>query len=146
MSVTSYRTTVRKTVELRGFEPLTFCMPCRRATSCAIAPQPSRRPVRSRPARWNAVSIQAPQPCVVLDRHDAATTPPRRRDTVATAQRCHRAAAATLSHDRRPGPTSINPPSAVTLLPDPHLATPVGQPRARTVGLTYHGTPLIGYG
>ena len=25
-------------VELRGFEPLTFCMPCRRATSCAIAP------------------------------------------------------------------------------------------------------------
>jgi hypothetical protein len=28
-------------VELRGFEPLTFCMPCRRATSCAIAPQPT---------------------------------------------------------------------------------------------------------
>ncbi len=26
-------------VELRGFEPLTFCMPCRRATSCAIAPR-----------------------------------------------------------------------------------------------------------
>ncbi len=25
-------------VELRGFEPLTFCMPCRRATNCAIAP------------------------------------------------------------------------------------------------------------
>src|SRR5580700_1435465 len=38
-----------KSVELRGFEPLTFCMPCRRATSCAIAPQPTevaiRRPV-----------------------------------------------------------------------------------------------------
>jgi hypothetical protein len=31
-------------VELRGFEPLTFCMPCRRATSCAIAPQPQGRP------------------------------------------------------------------------------------------------------
>jgi hypothetical protein len=30
-----------KPVELRGFEPLTFCMPCRRATSCAIAPQPT---------------------------------------------------------------------------------------------------------
>ena len=29
-------------VELRGFEPLTFCMPCRRATSCAIAPCPRR--------------------------------------------------------------------------------------------------------
>jgi hypothetical protein len=27
-----------KPVELRGFEPRTFCMPCRRATSCAIAP------------------------------------------------------------------------------------------------------------
>jgi hypothetical protein len=38
-------------------------------------------------------------------------------------------------------PTSINPPSAVTPLPDPHLATPAGKPRARTVGLTYHGTP-----
>jgi hypothetical protein len=25
-------------VELRGFEPLTYCMPCNRATSCAIAP------------------------------------------------------------------------------------------------------------
>ncbi len=30
----------RKTtwVEVRGFEPLTFCMPCRRATNCAIPP------------------------------------------------------------------------------------------------------------
>jgi hypothetical protein len=26
-------------VELRGLEPLTFCMPCRRATNCAIAPR-----------------------------------------------------------------------------------------------------------
>ena len=25
-------------VEVRGFEPLTFCMPCRRATNCAIPP------------------------------------------------------------------------------------------------------------
>jgi len=31
-----------KSVELRGFEPLTFCMPCRRATSCAIAPHARR--------------------------------------------------------------------------------------------------------
>ena len=30
-------------VELRGFEPLTFCMPCRRATNCAIAPANSPR-------------------------------------------------------------------------------------------------------
>ncbi len=28
----------RFVVELRGFEPLTPCMPCRCATSCAIAP------------------------------------------------------------------------------------------------------------
>ena len=26
-------------VELTGFEPVTFCMPCRRATNCAIAPK-----------------------------------------------------------------------------------------------------------
>ncbi len=32
----------RFVVELRGFEPLTPCMPCRCATSCAIAPY-SRR-------------------------------------------------------------------------------------------------------
>ena len=25
-------------VDLRGFEPLTFCMPCRRAPSCATGP------------------------------------------------------------------------------------------------------------
>lgn len=29
-------------VELQGFEPWTFCMPCRRATNCAIAPRPYR--------------------------------------------------------------------------------------------------------
>ena len=27
-----------RAVEVRGFEPLTFCMPCRRATNCAIPP------------------------------------------------------------------------------------------------------------
>jgi site-specific DNA recombinase len=27
-------------VELRGFEPLTPCMPCKCATSCATAPEP----------------------------------------------------------------------------------------------------------
>ena len=42
-------------VELRGFEPLTFCMPCRRATNCAIAPRTPQlyrgRNDRSKPAR-----------------------------------------------------------------------------------------------
>jgi hypothetical protein len=32
-------------VELRGFEPLTPCMPCRCATSCATAPIVGRRSV-----------------------------------------------------------------------------------------------------
>jgi hypothetical protein len=45
--VTFTRTSTRKMVELRGFEPLTFCMPCRRATSCAIAPHARR---------WRALS------------------------------------------------------------------------------------------
>ena len=31
-------------VEVRGFEPLTFCMPCRRATNCAIPPRRWFRP------------------------------------------------------------------------------------------------------
>ena len=33
-------------VEVRGFEPLTFCMPCRRATNCAIPPYSLVRRVR----------------------------------------------------------------------------------------------------
>ena len=99
------------------------------------SPATQQDALQSRPARWNAVSIQAPQPCVVLDRHDAATTPPRRRDTAAaTAQRRH-SDATVLPARRFPmiagrPPTSINPPSAVTLLPDPHLAAPAGKPRA----------------
>ena len=44
-------------VELRGFEPLTFCMPCRRATSCAIAPHARRRRVSS--ARGPASAAEA---------------------------------------------------------------------------------------
>ena|GEM_PF-3682508 len=32
-------------VEVRGFEPLTFCMPCRRATNCAIPPKELVSPV-----------------------------------------------------------------------------------------------------
>src|SRR5580693_2095452 len=65
-----------KSVELRGFEPLTFCMPCRRATSCAIAPQPTTGcSVLEHPARWNAVSIPVPRACVAHDRH--ATRGPR---------------------------------------------------------------------
>jgi hypothetical protein len=73
MLVTIYSNELSKNaVELRGFEPLTFCMPCRRATSCAIAPQPTDvTPVDGRPAMWNVVSIQGPRACVVLDHPDA---------------------------------------------------------------------------
>ena len=35
-------------VELRGFEPRTFCMPCRRATNCAIAPEEESSAYRGR--------------------------------------------------------------------------------------------------
>jgi hypothetical protein len=66
---------LEKPVELRGFEPLTFCMPCRRATSCAIAPQPTTGySVLEHPARWNAVSIPVPRACVVRER-DAGHSP-----------------------------------------------------------------------
>src|ERR1700756_3666010 len=45
------------------------------------SPATHRTPVQGRPARWNAVSIQAPRPCVVLDHHDVTadttTTSPR---------------------------------------------------------------------
>ena len=41
----------KNAVELRGFEPLTFCMPCRRATSCAIAPQPPQDARRGPPRK-----------------------------------------------------------------------------------------------
>ena len=44
-------------------------MPCRRATSCAIAPQPTTGySVPEHPARWNAVSIPVPRACVARDR------------------------------------------------------------------------------
>ncbi len=80
MLVTIYSNEFSKNaVELRGFEPLTFCMPCRRATSCAIAPQPTDvTPVDGRPAMWNVVSIQGPRACVVLDRHAITTASPPR--------------------------------------------------------------------
>lgn len=42
-------------VELRGFEPLTPCMPCRCATSCAIAPYFTAFPVDTR--RSNSFSL-----------------------------------------------------------------------------------------
>ena len=106
-------------------------MPCRRATSCAIAPQPTTGySVLEHPARWNGVSIPAPRACVVRDRHASHTPGPSGR------------------------PEAINTPQ-VTLIPvstqetqphaaadrDPHHTTPTGKPRARAVGLKYRGTP-----
>ena len=79
------------------------------------SPATTRRPARSRPVRWNAVSIQAPRPCVVLDHHDT-TAPPNQRVT-------------------------LIPVSTASSQHDPHLATPSGKPRARAVGLKYRGTP-----
>src|SRR5580693_5569592 len=98
------------------------------------SPATHKTPPRSRPVRWNAVSIQAPRPCVVLDHHDTATMPPHRRG------RHHEAAAP---------PPRVGQASGVTLIlvstassqHDPHLATPTGKPRARAVGLKYRGAP-----
>ena len=127
-------------MELRGFEPLTFCMPCRRATSCAIAPQPNRTPFRAAPQGGTQLAYRLRSHvsysiATTPRHHDDTTAPPRRHSdaTVLPARRFPMIAG-------RP-PTSINPPSAVTLLPDPHLAAAAGKLRARTVGLTYHGTP-----
>jgi hypothetical protein len=109
-----------KSVELRGFEPLTFCMPCRRATSCAIAPQPTRGRLTGL-CRWNAASIPALGACVVLGEdtgEDAPHAAPRNRRA------------------------SLRPP--VSLIPvstDPHLSAPTGKPRARSLGLRFRGTP-----
>ncbi len=56
-------------VELRGFEPLTPCMPCRCATSCAIAPIPWCHPRRT--GRSNLFSlVNNPPPA-----KSAASTP-----------------------------------------------------------------------
>src|SRR5580693_7507767 len=70
-----------KSVELRGFEPLTFCMPCRRATSCAIAPQPTRTPFGGAPfgGTWIAYRVRGHVSYLIT------TTSARRRRSSATA-------------------------------------------------------------
>ena len=105
-------------MELRGFEPLTFCMPCRRATSCAIAPCASPR---EQARDVNVDSIPVPRPCVVPTSARARPPAPARRHHVTT-----------LTQVTTPGSTRA---------PDPHLATPAGKPRARALGLNYQGTP-----
>src|ERR1700733_2005919 len=70
--------------------------------------------------RWNAASIPVPSACVVLERRrppgrQAASPPPRRSAR---------------------WPRTLTPMST-----DPHLATPTGKPRARSLGLTFRGTP-----
>ena len=104
-----------KSVELRGFEPLTFCMPCRRATSCAIAPQPTEVAIR-RPVGGTqlAYRLRARVSYSNEDARQAARPPPRRSAR---------------------WPRTLTPMST-----DPHRATPTGKPRARSLGLTFRGT------
>ena len=119
-------------MELRGFEPLTFCMPCRRATSCAIAPQPTTGySVLEHPARWNAVSIPVPRACVVRDRHASRDPAP------AGVPRAPNTPPVTLIHVSTQEPRRAHPAADR----DPHQATPTGKPRARALGLKYRGTP-----
>jgi site-specific DNA recombinase len=90
-------------VELRGLEPLTFCMPCRRATNCAIAP---RRP---RPARTGEVY--------------RLLSGRRRPRAAAGSRRCARSAASPPRRCRR-APTSRRWPAR------PALATAAAEGRA----------------
>jgi L-aminopeptidase/D-esterase-like protein len=119
-------------VELRGFEPLTFCMPCRRATSCAIAPQPTTGClVPKQPARWNAVSIPVPSACVARERDGSRiATRSGHPKRPATPQVTLIHVSTQEAHEQ--GQAAEN---------DPHLATPTGKPRARAIGLKFRGTP-----
>src|ERR1700733_5000057 len=134
MSLTIERV-LEKPVELRGFEPLTFCMPCRRATSCAIAPQPTTGcSVLAPPARWNAVSIPVPRACVAHDRHASRRPRPSRGSEAPNPP------PVTLIHVSTQEPQA-QPHGHAGADRDPHQATPTGKPRARALGLKYRGTP-----
>jgi D-aminopeptidase len=73
------------------------------------------------------VSIQAPRPCVVLDREDARRQPPADLQQTAT--------------HRKPCKVTLIPVSTASSRHDPHRATPTGKSRARAVGLKFQGTP-----
>ena len=87
---------------------------------------------QGRPVRWNAVSIQAPRPCVVLDHHDTHARPAPGSVTRPSAP---------PSKPARTSRVTLIPVSTASSQHDPHLATPTGKPRARAVGLKYRGTP-----
>ena len=110
-------------MELRGFEPLTFCMPCRRATSCAIAPQ-------LHPSGGTELAYR------FLARVSYATkTRPRHGQGTA------------IGAARQPTPVTLipvstqGPDSTQQAENDSHLRTPAGKPRARSLGLRFRGTP-----
>ena len=110
-------------MELRGFEPLTFCMPCRRATSCAIAPQ-------LHPSGGTELAYR------FLARVSYATkTRPRHGQGTA------------IGAARQPTPVTLitvstqGPDSTQQAENDCHLRTPAGKPRARSLGLRFRGTP-----
>ncbi len=77
-------------MELRGFEPRTFCMPCRRATNCAIAPRG-----RAAPAWTDRVRIAAVGGSTKITRlrDGPAPTGRRRRPARGGCRRCARPAA-----------------------------------------------------
>ena len=116
-------------------------MPCRRATSCAIAPQPTTGySVPEHPARWNAVSIPVPRACVVRDRHASPQTPPQQgfrgpqRPASYPDPREHPGAASPAASPARS--RSRRQPTATRTRPPPP-ASPAPAP----VGLKYRGTP-----
>ncbi len=113
----------KNAVELRGFEPLTFCMPCRRATSCAIAPLGGTQLAYRFPSRASHTIPDA--------------TPLAHVRRVSTSIRTPRVTLIRMS-TQGPGPAA---PASQPGPGDPHLVTPAGKPRARAVGLSFRGIP-----
>src|ERR1700756_3132019 len=121
-------------------------MPCRRATSCAIAPQPTGHPFKAAPQGGTQLayrlrgrvsySITTTSPRTPLRHHHDS-----RQGSPAKAEGKHAKAARTLRATLIPVTTARIPVSTASAEHDPHLATPTGKPRARAVGLKYRGTP-----
>src|ERR1700761_4984510 len=102
-------------------------MPCRRATSCAIAPQPTGHPFEAAPfsGTWLAYRLRAHVSYSIAATF-TETRPADRRPL--------------QSPESYPDPVSTAS-STASSPHDPHLATPAGKPRARAIGLKYQGIP-----
>ena len=92
--------------------------------------------LRGHPVWWNVDSLQGPRPCVV---RDPATSRYLWRRPTGSADRASTQAATAIEDAQ--DLASYPDPVSTGSQHDPHLATPTGKPRARSVGLKYRGTP-----